>query len=255
MPKSTNINTNNKKINVNINVTKQSSPSSTIKFVCNYCNKDLASRQSKWRHQKTCTNKTNFEKRLEELENKMNSNIDINFIIQMMNINIQSIKQANTLIDTLYYNESLKKISSHIKQIVSNNIAGFLLLAQNKNNFDIKLKNQVNFNLAIIKKLKSYHENIEYQNNKLYLFRNHTNNLKEITIHTTNEPNINSEEILYYDPNTDELIHKSPQIKTSQINKSNNFKSNNFKVNDSDIDSTDYSNLSDSSDNLSSSDI
>jgi hypothetical protein len=182
----------NKKLKVDINVTKMSSLQE--KYKCEYCCKILASRQSKWRHNKSCNMKSKIEKRIEVLEDKIISNIDIKSIVIMMNSNIQIIKTMSQIADTLYYNETLKKILNEIKQTIKNNVTNFQVLTQNKNKFDKYLRDQINYNLGVINKLESYTEYIEYNGKKQHLFKNHVNLLKEIYFH---EEEIKSTERYY----------------------------------------------------------
>jgi hypothetical protein len=169
------------------NVTKMSSSNELDKYKCDYCNKVLSSRQSKWRHVKSCDNKNQIEKRLEILEDKIISNIDLNSVINIMNLNISSIKTFCQMINTLYYCESIKKITGNIQTLINNNIKSFRFLSQNKNKFEKYLREQINYNLALLNKLEDYSEYIEFQSKKQYLFRNHANNLKEININNDNQ--------------------------------------------------------------------
>lgn len=186
-------NNKNKKIKVDINVTKLSSLKE--KYKCEYCSKILASRQSRWRHSKSCDIKSKIEKRIEVLEDKIISNIDTKSIVIMMNSNIQIIKTMSRITDTLYYNETLKKILNEIKQTIENNITNFQVLSQNKNKFDKYLRDQIKYNLGVINKLGSYTDYIEYNGKKQHLFKNHVNLLQKINYHEE----INSIEKYYID--------------------------------------------------------
>lgn len=186
--------TNNKFNNdsVSICVTKVSSTKSTkstksLLYQCEYCNKILSSRQSKWRHVKSCDNKNQIEKRLEILEDKITSNIDSTTIVNLMNLNISSIKTFCQMINDLYYNESLKKITKNIQSLICNNIKSFQFLSKNKAKFEKYLTKQINYNLAFINKLEDCCEYIEFMGKKQYLFRNQVNCLKEIKINNDNQ--------------------------------------------------------------------
>jgi hypothetical protein len=174
----------NKKSNLNVtNIVIKKSSYSTNKssnYKCEYCNKNLSSRQSKWRHTKNCDKKNEIELRLENLENQINSNIDTESIIKLMNLNINNIKIINNLIDSLYYNNTLKKISKDLINSIYNNVKSFQVLSKNKKKFDKELREQVNYNLGFITKIEKFSEFIEYEGKKIYLFRTNANNLKKI---------------------------------------------------------------------------
>jgi hypothetical protein len=170
----------NKQNTMSNKVNKMSSLNEIIKYQCEYCNKILSSRQSKWRHDKTCNKKNQIEKRLDILEDKIISNIDQKSIINILNLNISSIQTFCQMVNSLYYSESLKKITNNIKNVIKNNIKSFQVLSQNKNKFNADLRKQISYNLAVINKLEDYNEYIEYQGKKQYLFRNQVSCLKEI---------------------------------------------------------------------------
>jgi hypothetical protein len=170
----------NKQNTMSNKVNKMSSLNEIIKYQCEYCNKILSSRQSKWRHDKTCNKKNQIEKRLDILEDKIISNIDQKSIINILNLNISSIQTFCQMVNSLYYSESLKKITDNIKNVIKNNIKSFQVLSQNKNKFNADLRKQISYNLAVINKLEDYNEYIEYQGKKQYLFRNQVSCLKEI---------------------------------------------------------------------------
>ena len=167
---------------LSINTNKTVIKTSSKKYICDYCTKNLATRQSKWRHVKTCDKKSGFEKRIELLESKIVSNIDIDSIVKIMNLNMESIKEMNQIVNLLYYNSLLKKIIPEIKSTIDNNIKSFQQLSINKNKFDKQIREQVNNNLVIINKLEKYHEYLEYQGKKQYLFRKYVGCLKPIKI-------------------------------------------------------------------------
>ena len=200
------------------NVTKMSSSNELDKYKCDYCNKVLSSRQSKWRHVKSCDNKNQIEKRLEILEDKIISNIDLNSVINIMNLNISSIKTFCQMINTLYYCESIKKITGNIQTLINNNIKSFRFLSQNKNKFEKYLREQINYNLALLNKLEDYSEYIEFQSKKQYLFRNHANNLKEININNDNQ--IETIEIIDF---SEELNVHAPCVQSNDTTSSEKY--------------------------------
>jgi hypothetical protein len=200
------------------NVIKMSSSNELDKYKCDYCNKVLSSRQSKWRHVKSCDNKNQIEKRLEILEDKIISNIDLNSVINIMNLNISSIKTFCQMINALYYCESIKKITGNIQTLINNNIKSFRFLSQNKNKFEKYLREQINYNLALLNKLEDYSEYIEFQSKKQYLFRNHANNLKEININNDNQ--IETIEIIDF---SEELNVHAPCVQSNDTTSSEKY--------------------------------
>jgi hypothetical protein len=231
--------------NYNINVTscvikKSSFTNESIKFVCEYCNKNLASRQSKWRHTKNCDKKTEIESRLANLENQINSNIEIESIVELMNLNIDNIKTINHLIDSLYYNNSLKKITKDLIDSVDNNVKSFQVLSKNKKKFDKDLREQVNYNLGFIKKIEKFSEFIEYEGTKIFLFRTNANYLKKITLKKDPECSIDFE-LVKFDDFEEETKIVTPYNKIN-LNYSNNqtVNLNEYESFESDDVSSDY---------------
>jgi len=194
----------NKQNTMSIKVNKMSSLNEIIKYQCEYCNKILSSRQSKWRHNKTCNKKNQIEKRLDILEDKIISNIDQKSIINILNLNISSIQTFCQMVNSLYYSESLKKITDDIKNVIKNNIKSFQVLSQNKNKFNADLRKQISYNLAVINKLENYNEYIEYQGKKQYLFRNQVSCLKEIK---NNENEIETIEVVDFSEESNNLTN------------------------------------------------
>lgn len=170
-----NINNNNK-----LKVHNNKTSSNSNHYICDYCKKELSTRQSRWRHMKMCNKKTNIESRLELLEDKLSSNINLESIITIMNTNIESIQNINEIINTLYFNVALKNIISKFRILLLNNISTFKLFCQNKNKFDKQIRDQVTINLGIINKLSDYIDYVEYQGTKQYLFRKYVDMLKKI---------------------------------------------------------------------------
>lgn len=206
----------NKQNTISIKVNKLSSLNEIIKYHCEYCNKILSSRQSKWRHDKTCNKKNQIEKRLEILEDKIISNIDQKSIINMLNLNISSIQTFCQMVNSLYYNQSLKKIMEDIKNGIKNNIKNFQILSQNKNKFNAYLRKQISYNLAVINKLEDYNEYIEYQGKKQYLFRNQVNCLKKIN----NENEIETIEVVDFSEESNNLTNNLTDNKKYELSDS-----------------------------------
>ena len=46
------------------------------RYTCDYCKKDFSSRQSKWRHLKTCENKSDIERKMDDLEKIVKPHLD-----------------------------------------------------------------------------------------------------------------------------------------------------------------------------------
>ena len=124
--------------NVVIKVTTTSSNNENIlnKLMCQYCNKILSSRQSKWRHYKTCNKKDTIENKLLSLETKISEFEKHNFFVETL------LDNHIVLLNDIDINSNMIKIiKKNYKLIYKNNI----LSATSK----IKAK----ANIKILKKL------------------------------------------------------------------------------------------------------
>lgn len=166
-----------------INVNKKSS-SNEQTYLCEYCSKKFSSRQSRWRHIKTCNKKSVMEKRIEDLEKSVNLTIEPKIeslsMIKLMNKQIKSILVTNQIIEKMYWDAKLKKFYDELKQIINLNIKMFKLTAVDYKNFNKELKTQIVYNLNIINKLEKNFNHLEYNGDNQYKFRRHVNKLRKM---------------------------------------------------------------------------
>ena len=121
--------------NVTICVSSVSSLNNN-KLTCQYCNKTLSSRQSRWRHYKTCNKKNTIENKLLTLENKLSE-----------------FEKANVYVETL--------LDNHIKLLNEHNLNSNMIKIIKKNykliykntNLTATTKTKVKANIKILKKL------------------------------------------------------------------------------------------------------
>lgn len=105
--------------NVVIKVTTTSSNNENIlnKLMCQYCNKILSSRQSKWRHYKTCNKKDTIENKLLSLETKISEFEKHNFFVETL------LDNHIVLLNDIDINSNMIKIiKKNYKLIYKNNI-------------------------------------------------------------------------------------------------------------------------------------
>ena len=148
---------NNNNSNVSIDVIKTSSISK--KYECKYCKKILSSRQSKWRHVKTCDKKTELEERLEKVENKLSGNniFKREDIIKILDDNISVIQNIYKIIDQFYFNKTYQKsVIAHGETIVKSAINNYINICNNIDSLDSPSLKIINQNIGLIKKLENY---------------------------------------------------------------------------------------------------
>lgn len=148
--------TNNIKIQVN-NFNK--------KFNCSYCNKALSSRQSKWRHENTCTSVTNttntLETRITQLEKLIIPSIDTSN--KLLDLLITNVISTYSIIKNNYFNKTIISNENNFKFIINNSIDVYIGLA---NELPSK-NNTIKFNLKYLNKIKILP--VKHQNYQKYI--------------------------------------------------------------------------------------
>jgi hypothetical protein len=172
----------NNKIDSDVIIRVNNVSSSKKRYSCDNCLVNLSSRQSRWRHIKTCNKKSLVEKRLKKLEDSLNSEPKVESItlIKMMNKQMKAIIKVNKIINSMYWDKKIEKIIDDLKKIIQLNINMFILTSQDYQKFDTPIKNQIKINLDIVNKLNKYLKYVEYKSEKQYIFRNQVNKLQKI---------------------------------------------------------------------------
>lgn len=155
------------------------------KYICEYCKKNLSSRQSKWRHVNTCGEKKSLNNRISILEKKI-----CDQDLSVLNKLVKNIKLTYEIVEKNYFNKTIISNEDRLNMIINNNIEIYMDLI---NELNMKIKPEDKHNMCYlnkiklkkikeskyeeyIKKLKLYDENLnvcedsEENDNKVYYY-------------------------------------------------------------------------------------
>jgi len=118
------------------------------KFNCSKCNKQLSSRQSKWRHENTCLVTNTLETRITQLEKLLVPSIDsCNKHLDML---INGIISTYSIIKNNYFNKTIISNEFNFNFIINNSIDIYISISN-----ELTSKNStVKYNLKYLNKLR-----------------------------------------------------------------------------------------------------
>lgn len=168
-----------------------------ITFKCNHCNKLLSSRQSKWRHEKICTNKNTLDKRITKLENI--HNINYQFITDILDKQILTIQNISNIINNYMFNKTIINLHSQLFINITYSIDAYKNIA---NQFDYH-NNTVKANILIMNKIDNF-KNKYYLDfvNKLKLINKQNNNNNKNNNNNNNHSDSDSDSDNSYEANS-----------------------------------------------------
>lgn len=165
---------------VTVNVTKMSSD---YKNGCKYCNKSLASRQSRWRHEQGCIKRNLLEEKINNIEERLElftkPLLIMNNLITIINNQIKNLQFLDTYLKNSCTDENIDKIIQY-NLIEHINMCKNIL---NDNIFDSINNKIIKSNLITLNKIKNY------KNNNINFIK-----LKELKKQTNNNNNNNNYE-------------------------------------------------------------
>jgi hypothetical protein len=185
-------------------------------YKCKYCKKGLSTRQSRWRHEKTCKQQNNIEKRLIHIEKtiQFQKEEDIkqkhkDTILLLDNI-ILKMSIIVEIINKSYYVKSFSNIAGTIQYGGDIDIQNYELLSKNLSSLSIVKENIINMN-----KLKTlYIKDDEYKNILLKLrFINNSKNIKNFLRKENESEIVNTNN---FDTNESEIVNFNDINESSQ---------------------------------------
>ncbi len=165
--------------NINIQVTDLPK-----KFYCSKCNKSLSSRQSKWRHENTCSNSNTLETRITQLEKFVIPSIQSG--IKYLDIIITNIKTTYSIISNNYFNKTIIANEQNFNFIINNSIDIYNGISNQLPSKSITIRT----NLKYLNKLKPL--SVKHQNYSQYIDKLKTNTSDKINKYDSNS-NSNSD--------------------------------------------------------------
>jgi hypothetical protein len=166
-----------------MNTNTNTATTNTKKFKCIKCNKNLSSRQSKWRHENTCKYSNTLENRIIQLENIIVPST--NSHLKHLNMLIHNIISTYDIVKNNFFNKTIINNENHFNNLINNNIDIYFSISNLLNHPDTNVKS----NLKYLNKLRGLAiKNPKYEEhiNKLILQNNSTTQTNQLPDNDTN---------------------------------------------------------------------